>query len=168
MRLCSLLVSCLSWSNPSLESSDSIVGLIVTSKRAYTKGQLSGLLLPVSLSLHLPLPTQSSTGDLPTWAGSSGPLSCGVTIPFLCVLGLTQISLCSPRVESLFPPVLWKYCNQIVLTFKVRFSGNSWSFCQILRLGSLTGSSELLQQLNNFFGIIVLQFVGYPPSRYGI
>ena len=98
MRLCSLPVNCLAWSNPSL-SSGSIVGLIVISKRAYTMGQLSGLLLPVSLSLHQPLPTQRSTGNLPTWAGSSGPfflssVSWG-SHEFLCVL--QEWSLCFPQ-----------------------------------------------------------------------
>ena len=36
------------------------------------------------------------------------------------VLVCTRFCLCPPRLESLFPPVLWKSCNQIPLAFKVR------------------------------------------------
>ena len=36
---------------------------------------------------------------------------------------------------SLFPLVLLKFCNQILLTFKVRFPGDSQSFYQIPRFG---------------------------------
>ena len=39
--------------------------------------------------------------------------------------------------ECLFPPGLWKFCNQIPLSFKVRFPGGSLSFCWIPRLGNL-------------------------------
>ena len=66
------------------------------------------------------------------------------------------------------PPVLWKFCNQIPLAFKVRFPGDSQSFCQVSRLGSLTWGSKPSQQWENFFGVIVLQFVGHPPRGYGI
>ena len=66
------------------------------------------------------------------------------------------------------PPVLWKFCNQIPLAFKVRFPGESQSFCQVSRLGSLTWGSKPSQQWENFFGVIVLQFVGHPPRGYGI
>ena len=62
-------------------------------------------------------------------------------------------------------PVLWKFCNQIPLAFKVKSIGDSQSFfCQILRLGSLLWSLELSHQCENFFGIIVLQFVSCPHS----
>ena len=76
--------------------------------------------------------------------------------------------MCPPRVESLFPPVLSKSCNQILLVFKVWFSRNSSSRCQIPRLGSLTWDSEPSLQWVDFCGISVLQFVRHPPSSYGI
>ena len=57
-------------------------------------------------------------------------------------------------------PVLWKFCNQILLAFKVKFSGDSQSLCWIPRLGNLLWTLVLSQQCRNFFGIIVLQFVG--------
>ena len=79
-----------------------------------------------------------------------------------------RFCLCPPRLESLFPPVLWKSCNQIPLAFKVRFPGDSQALCWIPRLRSLIWSSDSSQQWGNFFGIIVLQFVGHPPSEYGI
>ena len=80
--------------------------------------------------------------------------------PLLCV--------CPPRVESLFPPVLSKSCNQIMLAFKVWFSRNSSSRCWTPRLGSLTWGSEPSLQWVDFCGISILQFVSHPPSSYGI
>ena len=62
-------------------------------------------------------------------------------------------------------PVLWKFCNQILLAFKVKFSGDSQSLCWIPRLGNLLWALVLSQQCGNFFGIIVLQFVGCLPGR---
>ena len=77
-----------------------------------------------------------------------------------------RFHLCSPRLESLFPPVLWKSHNQILLAFKVRFPERSHSFCYIPSLWSLTWGSEPWQQWENF-GIIVLQFVSLPPVSMG-
>ena len=50
----------------------------------------------------------------------------------------------------------------------VRFPGDSQYLSWILRLGSLMWGSESSQQWENFFGIIVLQFVSHPPNGYGI
>ena len=80
----------------------------------------------------------------------------------------TLLCVCPPRVESLFPPVLLKSCNQIPLAFKVWFFGNSYSFCCTPRLGNLTWGSEPSLQWVDLCGIIVLQFVSHPPSGYGI
>ena len=82
----------------------------------------------------------------------------------MCIL----LCVCPPRVESLFPPVLSKSCNQIPLAFKVWFSRNSSSRCQTPRLGSLTWGSEPSLPWVDFCGISVLQFVSHPPSSYGI
>ena len=112
------------------------------------------------------LSTHTSTGDPPTLAGRSGPVSRGVTAPSPWVLVHIKFYLCPPRMESLFPPVLWKSCNS--LAFKVRFHRDFWSLCQIPRLGSLMWGSEPSQQWENFFSIIVLQFVGCLPRGYGI
>ena len=49
----------------------------------------------------------------------SGSVSYGVTAPSPWVLMRTLLCMCPPRVESLFPPVLLKSCNQILLAFKV-------------------------------------------------
>ena len=73
-----------------------------------------------------------------------------------------------PRGESLFPLVLSKFCNQILLAFKVWFSGNSSSCCWTPRLGSLMWATEPPLQWVDFCSIIVLQFVSSPPSGYGI
>ena len=60
--------------------------------------------------------------------------------------------------KSLFPSVLWKFCNKIPLSFKVRFPWDSKSLCEIPRLGNLMWGQECLQQYVNSFVIIVLQF----------
>ena len=62
----------------------------------------------------------------------------------------------------------WKSCSQIPLAFKVRFPGGSQTLCQVPSLRSLVWGSEPSQQWENFFGIIVLQFVSHPPGGYGI
>ena len=74
---------------------------------------------------------------------------------------LSSRSSCPPRLESLFPPVLWKSCNQIPLAFQARFHEDS-------QLGSQTWGSEPSKQWESFFGIIVLQFVGHPRGGCGI
>ena len=114
-----------------------------------------------------PLPTHASTGDPPTLAGRSSSVSCGTTAPCPWILILSRFCLCPPRVKSV-TLVLWKSCNQILLAFKVRIPGDSQSLYQIPRLGSLTWGSEPSQEWENFFGIIVLQIVGYSPGEYGI
>ena len=82
-----------------------------------------------------PPPTHTSTRDSWTLTGKSGPVSCGATAPFFWVLVHTKFCLYSPRVSV--SPVLWKFCNEGLLTFKVRFLGNTESLSQIPRLGSL-------------------------------
>lgn len=69
---------------------------------------------------------------------------------------------------SLFPPVLWKSCNQIQMGFKVIFPEDSQALCQVPRLGSLTWGSKPAQQWENSFGLSVLEFVGDPPGGYGV
>ena len=81
----------------------------------------------------------------------------GVTAPFSWVL-VCKMLVCA--VQESASPVLWKFCNQIPLASKVKFPGSSQSLCWIRRLGNLLWALELLQQCKNFFGIIVLQFVG--------
>ena len=115
-----------------------------------------------------PQPLPASAGDSPTLAGRSSSVSCGVTAPSPWVLMHTLLCVCPPRVESLFPPVLSKSCNQIPLAFKVWFSGNSSSCCRNSRLGDLTWGSEPSLQWVDFCGIIVLQFVSHPPSGHEI
>ena len=77
---------------------------------------------------------------------------------FLWVLVHTRFCLCPPRVSV--SPVLWKFCNQVPLVFKVKFPWDPQSLCWIPRLVNLLWDPELLQQCENFFVIIVLQFVG--------
>ena len=65
---------------------------------------------------------------------------------------------CPGALQGFMSPVLWKFCNQILLGSKVKFPGDSQSLGQIPRLGNLLWVPEL--KFENFIGIIVLQFVG--------
>ena len=115
-----------------------------------------------------PQPLPASTGDPPVPGGRSGPGSHEVTAFFPWVLVHLKPCVCPPRVEFLFPAVLWNSCGQTPLAFKARFSGNSFSCFQTPRLGSLTCGSELSLLWENFCDIIIFQFVGCPPGGYGI
>ena len=77
-------------------------------------------------------------------------------------------TFCVPWVESLFPLVVPKSCNQILVAFKVWFSRNSSSRCQTPRLGSMMCGSEPSLQWVDFCGTCFLHFVSHPPSSYGI
>ena len=157
----------LRWPNTGAYPS-SLVGLMVDSVRAHTKEYFPEFLLPVSLSSLWDTATPhlcrrpSNTSRLVWFSFVWGHCS------FPCVLMHTLFHVCPPRVESLFPPVLSKSCNQILVAFKVWFSRNSSSHCQTPRLGSLTWGSEPSIQWVDFCGISVLQFVSQPPSSYRI
>ena len=132
---------------------------------AHAREYFPELLLPVSLSRSEPQPPLASAGDPPTLAGRSASVSPWVTAPSpgsWC----THYFVCAHQEWSLFPPILSKSCNQMPPAFTVRFSGNSSSLCQTLRLGSLTWGSEPSLQWVDFCGIIVLQFVSHPPTNW--
>ena len=93
--------------------------------------------------------THAFARDSQTLTGRFGSVSCGVTAPLPWVLVCTRSCLCLQK--SLFPPVLWKSCNEIPVICKVRFLGESQSPCQIPSLGSLMWGLEPLQQGKNFF-----------------
>ena len=156
-------VCCLAWDSPVLESIGSMIGLMATSfKSTYANMlHLPRLLLLVLLIQWRLLSIHSSARDSQTLIGKIGTLFCGVTVPFPWVLVLTNVCLCPPKSVS---PVLWKFCYQILLTLKVRFPGDSLSPCQIPRFRSLNWVLDPSQQCENFFGKIVVQFVGHNPG----
>ena len=149
-----------------MEPTGSLVGLMVD----------SGGLMPMSTSQNFccqcfcpcgePQLPPTSAGDPLTLAEVQSPMGSLFFPPgFWC----THYFVCALQVWSLcFPPVLLKSCNQILLAFKVQFSGDSSSHCQTPRLGSLTWGSEPSLQLVDFCGITDLWFVSHPPSRYAI
>ena len=113
------------------------------------------------------LPTHASTGGPPTVAGSfvQSPvgslfLSSGAWCMQNFVCALQDWSFClsqssgSPIIKSHWPS--WTYFL------------NSKSLGWIPRLESLTWGLECSQQCKNFFGIIILQSLGHPPSWYRI
>ena len=122
--------------------------------------------LPRTTIISVFVPTASHrhpafAGDSPIWAGRSGLGSYEVTA---FPLGWC---MCPPRVEFLFPPVLWNSCDQTPLAFKGRFCGTSSSCCQTPGLGSLIWGSELSLLWENFCDTS-FQFVGHSLGRYGI
>ena len=129
--------------------------MVTSSKRTYAGvPHLLGLLQSVSLAQCLPrslLKTPETHRQV--WLSLFW-----VTAPFSGSWGTQDFCLCPPRVSV--SPVLWKFCNQVPLVFKVKFPWGSWSLCRISRLVNLLWDLELLQQCENFFVIIVLQFVG--------
>ena len=101
-----------------------------------------------------PLLTHTSTGDPPTLPDRSGSVSCGVTALFPRVLVYARFCLCTPKAESLSPPVLWKSCNQIILAFKVI----PWGFL-VLLLGPQAGKpNNTSQNLHNSGRTSLLSF----------
>ena len=144
-----------------------LFGVVVTSWRPHANEYFWELLLPVSLSPWWTIAAPNFCKDPPALAGK-------VWFSLLwghCSLPLgsnVHQILCVPSKSGLFPPILWKSCNQIPLAFKVRFSGNSFSCCQTLTLGSLTWGSESSLQWEKFCDIIDFQFVSSPPDDYVI
>lgn len=89
-------------------------------------------------------------------------------VPFLWLPMCQRPCVLPPKVSSLFPLVLRRSCNQALLAGKAKSSGASFSQYHTPRLGILTWSSRLLLLRENFWDIIILQFVGHPPGWYGI
>ena len=72
--------------------------------------------------------------------------------------------------QQVWLSLLWDHCSILLgpdahrfllCPPRVCFLWGSQSLCQIPRLGNLLWAPELSQQCKNFFGIIVLQFVGH-------
>ena len=85
-----------------------------------------------------PPPTHASARDSWTLTGKSESVSCGITAPFSWDLVHTRLFFCALQVSV--SPVLckfYKFCNQIPLASKVKFSGSFQSLCQIPRLRNL-------------------------------
>ena len=108
-----------------------------------------------------PLSTHAFTRESRTLTGKSGSVSCGDTAPFPWVLVCTRF--CRALQESV-SPVLWKFCNQIPLAFKVKFSRGSQSLCWMPRLGNLLWALEVLRQQGHS---LVRQAVGWGRVWWG-
>ena len=138
----------------------------MTSKRVQTQWDLPRLLLPVPLFLWRALvdpgfhrrfsnPNKYFGINL-LWGYWSFSLSLGAHNIFFF--------LCPPSLESLFPPVLWKSCDQIPLAFKVRFPGEFPVPLSDPQAGKPGVRFRTFKTVENFFGIIFLQFVGHLPD----
>ena len=136
-----------------------MVGLLVNSKRVYTKGDF-----PVPPSCGEPHLTHASTGGPPTLAGSFCPVSCGGHCSSPLGHGTYKTFGCA--LTAVFLSVLRKSNDQIPLALKARLPGDSLILCWISRLGSLIQDSEPSQSCKNLIGI-VLQSVGHSSAKYG-
>ena len=133
-----------------------MVGVMTVRAISFKRTYASKLVLPGLLqSGPLPGPrpcrslsTHTSDRDSQAHTGKSGSVSYEVIDPFSWVLVNTGFCLCPPRVSA--SPVLWKFCSQTLLTFKVRFVRDTQSLCQIPRMRSLLWDLELSQQCENF------------------
>ena len=108
---------------------------------------LLGLLQSVPLIPRQVTVDQTSARDAQTLTDKSGSVSWGGHCSFLLGPGAHKV-LVSPSTVSV-SPILWKFYNQIPLTFKVRFPGDSQSLCWIPRLESevMAESEEELKSL---------------------
>ena len=105
-----------------------MVGLMANSKRVYAKGGLgpSSATVPVlSPCRHIPSQEALQHGQVILVQSPVRSL--------LLFSWCTQNFVCALRDWSLFPLVLWKVYNQILLA---RFPGDSQSLCWIPRLAS--------------------------------
>ena len=68
---------------------------------------------------------------------------------WLLPLALVCMRLCMHplRVKFLFPPILCSSCNQVLLGFKAKCSGGSYSQCQTLTGLTLWGLSSVRETL---------------------
>ena len=98
-----------------------MVELIVTSMRAFIKEDCPRLLLPVSQSLWW-APADPHLNRKPFILVQSSVESLFLSSGSWCA---QDFYLCPPKLEFLFPPVLWKSYSQILLALKVKFLGNS-------------------------------------------
>ena len=128
----------------------------------YSEPSTTSVLSP-TVSHSQPLPHHGTLQD-PQVGLAQAPME-----SLLCAGSPVHVKSCvhPPRVESLFPPVLWSSCTQALLAFKVKCSGGSSSWCQTLRMGSLTWGSELSLLWGNLCDIIIFQFVCHPPAGMG-
>ena len=149
------------WAGPGLSAKMS------TSGTAHANDYSLGPLSPVSLPPQWATDDPSLPRRPPRPTGGSGPDSYGVSA-LSWVPVHVKPCVCPPRVESLFPQVLWSSCTQAPLSFKTKSSGGHSSQCQTPRLGSLMWGSEVSLLWENLCDIIIFQFVCHPPCVYGI
>ena len=105
------------------------------------------------------MPACCDSKDCCSHASDSMALHCRLT-PLLEAAGHSQASLAQSLVGSLLlSPGSW--CTQgFVVPSKSLFPGGFSVLLSDTQVGKVVVGIELLQQCENFFGIIVLQFVG--------
>ena len=120
------------------------------------------LIYLVPLTPQQALLTHASSGDSWTLTGKTPghSLTQSLVKSLLLSPGSWHTKGFACALQESVSPMLWKFCNQVSLALKFKFPGDSQSLCQIPRLENLLWDLELSQQCDNFFDIIVLQFVG--------
>ena len=114
--------------------------------------------------LHLRLPdTRRQVWFSLLWGHCSFLLGPGahkvlLCLPSVCFPGGKCKCVSRPVVADSVTP---RTAAHQALLSRLFFPGGPQSFCWIPRLGSLLWALEILQQCENLFGVIVLQFVGH-------
>ena len=113
---------------------------ILVPKKQQISGELTLMNVTWGLCHQYPCPhsepqsSPTSQGDPPRLTDRSGLGSNGV-IALHCLLVHVKTCVYPPRMEFLFPPVLWSSCIEAPLAFKIKCSVGSSSRYQILQTG---------------------------------
>ena len=167
----SLLVVCFAWSIPALEPKGCWVGSGLGIKMAASRTAHTNEYSPSTSTTRVlvPVVSQSCLQHQETLQEKQVGLAQAPMKSLLFPLAPSaHKTLHAPfKNRGTFPPAPWSSCNQALLAFKAKCSGGSSSWYQTPRLESLMWGSEVSLLWENFWDIIIFQFVGLPPRGYG-
>ena len=164
---CLQLICCLAWGILALEPTGYWVGPGLGDNDPSKMSAFRWVLLHmfttsfyVPRQLHNPLPALETLQDKQVGLAED-PL---LWLLLSWVLVHRRPCVYSPRVESLFPPVLWSSCDQVLLAFKAKCSGGSSSWCQTSRLGAQNSHSQWRTSVIYNYSPVC----GSPTQGYGV
>ena len=158
--------SCLAWGNLALGST---VGLVVNSKRVYTKGNFLACCCQCPHPCGELLPTHTSTGGPRSPAHSFGSVSCGNHCSFPLGLGVNKKIFVPSKTRGCFPksyrnPIIKSHCpsRSYSMGISIPFVGvPGWeAWCEVQNLHHSGRPSLVLFSSSGF--VVPL------PGRYGI
>ncbi|CAN0517826.1 unnamed protein product [Rangifer tarandus platyrhynchus] len=129
---------------------------MASSKRAYAKEKLPGLLPPVPLPCSEPLPAHTPPQEMLQHQQAELVQSPGGHCSFPPGPGACETLFVTSKSRVCSP----QSCGSPVIKSRwpsVRFPGDSWCLCPVPRLESLMWGSEPSRQRENLFGATVLR-----------